>query len=252
MRVFNTIHEAYLAALKEVWYEPEYICSPRGMDIKEITDYTFKVLSPSDEAIITNDTVRNKIIQDYTQKETILYDSCTNRVEDFMKASKFWGKLANPDGTVNSAYGHLIWKKKSAGYPVFELNDSNKGEQLMRTPWEWAKQSLMRDKDTRQAILRFNLPEHAWFGNKDFTCTMHGNFLIRDDKLNLSIVMRSNDLVKGVTYDLPWFMSLMDKMVEELKPTYPNLEKGTYTHTAHSMHIYARDEEVVLKMLGEV
>ena len=118
------------------------------------------------------------------------------------------------------------------------------------TPWEWAKESLLADKDTRQAIIRFNLPEHCWIGNKDFTCTLTGNFLIRDDKLLLTMVMRSNDVVYGLAYDLPWFCSLMDKMLEELKPTYPNLQKGTYTHFAHSLHMYDKDESTIKSMLG--
>ena len=98
--------------------------------------------------------------------------------------------------------------------------------------------------------MRFSLPEHQWVGNKDQTCTMHGNWLIREDKLNHSITMRSNDLVLGLVYDLPWFCSLMDRMVNELIPCYPNLTKGTYTHTVHSLHIYEKNEEMVKKMLG--
>ncbi len=55
---------------------------------------------------------------------------------------------------------------------------------------------------------------------------------------------------KGLVYDLSWFVGLMDRLVQELKPTYPNLTKGTYTHTAHSMHIYERDLPQMKKMLG--
>jgi thymidylate synthase len=260
MKVSTTIHEAYLQALRDVWYEHEHKSAPRGLPCREIIDYSFRVTSPTNEAIVTRDMERNNVIADYTAKEVELYDSCTNLAEDFGKASKFWLKLANPDGTVNSAYGHLIWAKKSNGNPVFEgekysleevQNDLTILDDVYRTPWEWARMSLENDKDTRQAILRFSLPEHQWQGNKDQTCTMHGNFLIRDDKLHLSIVMRSNDLMKGLVYDLPWFVSLMDKMVDDLKPTYPNLTKGNYTHTVHSMHIYEKDGNAILKMMGE-
>ena len=260
MKVSETIHEAYLNVLRDVWYNPEFKSSPRGLPCREIMDYSFRVTNPVNEPIRTRDLERNKTIENYTAKEVELYNSCTNKAEDFGKASKFWLKLANPDGTVNSAYGHLIWAKRSAGNPIYEgykysieevRSNPNILDNVYRTPWEWAKQSLERNKDTRQAILRFSLPEHQWHGNKDQTCTMHGNFLIRDDKLHLSIVMRSNDLMKGLVYDLPWFVSLIDKMVEELKPTYPNLEKGTYTHSVHSMHIYEKDGPAILKMLGE-
>lgn len=245
----KTTHQAYLTALNDVWFNYEVKSAPRGLPVREILNYTFEVENPTSESIVTLDLDRNKVIAEYTAKETELYNSCTNRVEDFAAASKFWNHLANPDGTVNSAYGYLIWANKSHGHKMFETG--YRYSECVRTPWEWAKLSLIEDKDTRQAILRFSLPEHQWKGNKDQTCTMHGNFLIRNDKLYFTIIMRSNDLMKGLVYDLPWFVSLMDKMVDELKPTYPNLTKGTYTHCVHSMHIYEKDEKAILKMLGE-
>jgi thymidylate synthase len=263
MKIYETTSEAYLGAVKEVYFDPDVRSSPRGLPCREKLDFTFRILSPDSSPICTLDPNRNVTIANYTSKEVALYNSCTNSAEDFGKASKFWLQLQNPDGTVNSAYGHLIWAKKSHGsdfegtqeVDVQTINSWGLGEAkipipIRRTPWEWAKESLINDKDTRQAILRFSLPEHQWVGNKDQTCTMHGNFLIRDDKLHLSIVMRSNDLVLGLVYDLPWFCSLIDRMVEELKPHYPSLTKGFYTHTVHSLHIYEKNEEMVKRMLG--
>jgi thymidylate synthase len=263
MKIYENSSEAYLGTVEDVYFNPDVKSSPRGLPCREKLDYTFRILSPDGTPIETKDPDRNVTIRSYTCKEVDLYNSCTNLAEDFGKASKFWLQLQNPDGTVNSAYGHLIWAKKSHGSP-FEVEyeehphfDQTKGagrvvfaKPKMRTPWEWAKESLINDKDTRQAILRFSLPEHQWVGNKDQTCTMHGNFLIRDDKLHLSVVMRSNDLVLGLVYDLPWFCSLIDRMVEELKPYYPSLTKGFYTHTVHSLHIYEKNEEMVKRMLG--
>ena len=240
---FSTIHKAYLAALRAVLYHPQYTVSPRGKKVCEILDYSFVVTKPSAEPLVTFDEERNKTLADYFAKENELYNSCTNKVADFEAASKFWKQLANPDGTVNSAYGYLIWYKKSQGNKQFES--------FFRTPWEWVKESLISDPDSRQAVLQVALPEHRWKGNKDQVCTLHGNFVIRDKKLHLSVVMRSNDLVKGLAYDLPWFCSLLDRMVTELKPHYPDLEKGDYRHMAHSLHIYEKDLEVVKKMLGE-
>lgn len=250
MRTFDNIHDAYLAVLKEVRDEPEYIVAPRGLPVREITDFCFRIRNPTSEPIVTRDAERNKTIVRYTDAECKLYDSCSNDVEDFAKASKFWRKIANPDGTVNSAYGYLIWKKKSFG-SHYEASDANAGAAVMRTPWEWAKESLIKDKDTRQAFLKFSLPEHQWIGNKDQTCTMHANFLIRDNKLNFTVVMRSNDCVLGLAYDMPWFISLMERMVEELRTVYPELEVGSYTHIAHSFHLYERNLEMVNKMLGD-
>lgn len=254
MRTYLSTSEAYLSVLKDVHESPDFLSAPRGQQCREKLDYSFRVSNPSDESIITMDEERNKVIASYTEKEKDLYNSCSNRVEDFAKASKFWNHIANSDGTINSAYGYLIWEKRSHG-SFFEQESVSQDGSItaakMRTPWEWCVESLRKDKDTRQAVLRFSLPEHQWMGNKDQTCTMHANWLIREDKLHLSVVMRSNDLVKGLVYDMPWFCSLMDKMVNELKDIYPNLTKGNYTHTVHSIHLYDRDLEVIKKMIGK-
>lgn len=260
-KIYENLHEAYLGTLADVYDNPQFYCAPRGQKVREILDYKFVITNPVNEVIITKDPERNLTIEDYTQKECELYNSGSNLTEDFGKASKFWLKLSNPDGTINSAYGHLIKFKKSHGNPLYEFADKIGGSpeavselavQGMRTPWEWCVDSLRADKDTRQAILRFSLPEHFYKGNKDMVCTLNGNFHIREDKLFLSITMRSNDMMLGLVYDLPWFISLMDDMILELKDLYPNLTKGNYTHKVDSIHVYDRDEAKVLKMLGRV
>ena len=261
---YENLHEAYLGTLADVYDNPQFICEPRGQKIREILDYKFVIENPVAESIVTKDSERNEVIKSYTEKECELYDSGTNLADDFAKASKFWLKLANPDGTVNSAYGHLIKHKKSHGNPLYEMHDElavsqyddipnvieKRSVEYMRTPWEWCVDALKADKDTRQAVLRFSLPEHFYKGNKDMTCTLEGNFHIREDKLYFSVHMRSNDLMLGLVYDLPWFISLMDDMINELKSEYPNLTKGSYTHKVDSIHIYERDAEKILKMIG--
>lgn len=262
--VFKDIHQAYRGALEDVYDYPDHVSAPRGQRVRERLNYQFTILNPIPEPIVTLDPKRNEVIESYSRKEFDLYDSCTNSAEDFGKASKFWLKLANPDGTVNSAYGYLIWKYKSHGSdfetetvvtdpPRFPGDGSVSTVQpVRRTPWEWAKESLTKDKDTRQAILRFSLPEHQWVGNLDQTCTLHGYFQIRENKLSLTITMRSNDLTLGLVYDLPWFISLIYKMRDDLRDVYPSLEIGTYTHYVHNLHIYDRDQEKILKMLGRI
>jgi thymidylate synthase len=221
------------------------------------------VLNPSSTPIVTRDVERNKVIEAYTAKEKELYDSGSLLVADFAKASKFWEKLDNGDGTINSNYGHLVFHNRSEGNPKYERSLEHMtymvdGEEYddvfeishMRTPYEWAKESLIKDKDSRQAIVRFNRPEHAFLNNKDFVCTLNGNFHIRDNKLNFTIVMRSNDAVKGTAFDWPFFVSIQEKMLADLKPHYPDLEIGYFEHFAHSLHFYMKDIETVKRMTG--
>jgi len=242
MKTFSTTSEAYLQTVEDVFLRPDHVTAPRGMTIREILDYQFQVNEPCQDPIVTRDPERNKKIASYTAKEMKLYRDGTDSADKFAAASSFWKAIANPDGTINSAYGKLIWVDKTCGNQDYDPQ--------LRTPWQWCLDALTKDKDTRQAVLRFNRPDHLWTGNKDQVCTLHILFVIRDNRLNASCVMRSNDVVRGLVYDLPFFCSLAHKMVEELLPTYPELIVGHYRHLAHSMHIYERDFDAVKKMLG--
>lgn len=261
---FPDISSAYMEVLRDVFAAPSYSCAPRNQHTRELLNCVFTVRDPKDGPIVTADPERNKVMNSYASKELTLYRSGTNKVEDFGKLSKFWNGIANPDGTINSAYGHLIWEKRSHGFPTFErsLSDGYKRSQdFMRTPWDWALVSLIMDRDSRQAFVRFSLPEHQWVGCKDQVCTMHMHFMIRNDALHSTVVMRSNDVVKGLAYDIRFFASLHECMIESLRQgtrhpytgehmSIQNLKPGTYTHIAHSMHMYEADSEIVAKMLG--
>jgi thymidylate synthase len=245
MRIFKTTSEAYLGIIREVLHSPENICSPRGMKVYEILDFQYRVLGPQLGPIVTRDEERNKVIADYTQKELEWYLS--GNVKADSAPSAFWKKLANPDGTINSNYGFLVLHENSEGY----MYESDHPFEVYRTPYEWAKQCLEKDKDSRQALIRVNKPWHSWHGNNDFVCTISVMAMIRDDKLHFSVVQRSCDGKTGLAYDLPWWIWLQHRMVEDLKETYPHLQVGHITHTIHSMHIYEKDLDVVKKMLGE-
>lgn len=272
---FQTVSDAYLEVLAAVMDRPQYECAPRGLRIKEILEVSFSVAQPSDQPIVTLDSDRNKVIASYTAKEFALYESGSNHGDDFAAAAKFWDGLRNPDGTINSAYGKLVFKDRSHGNPDYEApsaaatfaqavalptaggpspDDFDAAcaamDDVMRTPWDWAKYCLITDRDTRQAIFHINLPEHAWKGTKDYPCTLYGQFFIRDNRLLLTIGMRSNDCVRGLVYDMPWFCYLLLRMRTELLETYPELLVGSYVHRAGSMHVYESDWEMARKMLG--
>lgn len=243
MFTYDNVHEFYLKALFQVYYNYDYKCAPRDQQIKEKLNFMAEITHPTSEAIVTKDPDRNKIIVDYTQREKDWYLSGSRDVEDAMEISKFWGKIANPDGTINSNYGDLIFHDESEGDTTFSPK--------MRVPWEFAKNALLTDKDTRQAIVRFNKPRHSYVGNKDFVCTMYGNFHIRNDKLIFSVRMRSSDMFFGIVYDIPFFILLQEKMLAELKCTYPTLTIGHFNFMTDSLHIYERNFTAIKKMIGK-
>lgn len=144
-----------------------------------------------------------------------------DRDVDYIGAfSNFWSRITNPDSNeINSNYGSLVFNKEQFG---------------------WVIDSLVADKNSRQAIMFFNQPKFQFEGNKDFVCTMYANFFIRHDILHMKVQMRSNDIFYGLTFDAPFFSILQQSVYLKLKETYPNLELGMYYHFADNVHFYER------------
>lgn len=228
----DSFAEAYEKPLKHLFDNPAYVTSPRNQKINEECNVVITIKNPH---LNLFENEERSVPSKYLANELILYFTGDNRAESFKKASTFWGIIANEDGTVNSAYGHLLFKMRDAAGGM--------------TQWEWAVNSLKKDKDSRQAIMHYNRPIHQFEVNKDFCCTMSNQFFIRNNKLNMTTYIRSNDIFFGWTFDCPFFMLLMQCMILELKDIYPDLEMGEYTHFAGSFHMYERNFEVLKKML---
>lgn len=245
---YRTAAEAYTNTLAHVWNCPDGTSSPRGFKTRECLDYMFTITEPKMGPIITGCSERDAKTVAYLEKETKLYNSGEVSAEVWAtEASTFWRQLANPDGTINSNYGKLIYRDCSQGNSHFDPG--------YVTPFDWAVLSLLKDRDSRQAQIPFALPQHRWHGNKDQVCTMHMNLRITGNYLHATTVMRSNDLIKGTIYDLPFFISVQHKAVEVLNGMYAQKNQrsvmvGTYTHLAHSLHVYERDADVVKMILA--
>lgn len=229
----DTFADVYELALRDTLSNPEYTSSPRGMEIKEICNAALVIDDPYFP--LYENEVRSSQFK-YIAGETVWYFTGRKDIEFIDKYSKFWKQLDNGDGTVNSAYGNLIFKEP--------LSDG-------RNQWQWALDSLIEDRDSRQAILHFNKPSHQWKGNKDFVCTLNGVFQIRDNRLNFTVDMRSNDLILGTATDIAFFCLLQQQMLKHLQVWYPNLKMGNYTHIVHSLHIYERHFDLVKRMLDK-
>jgi len=229
----DTFADVYELALRDTLENPEYTSSPRGMEIKEICNAALVIDDPYFP--LYENEVRSSQFK-YIAGETVWYFTGRKDIEFIDKFSKFWKQLDNGDGTVNSAYGNLIFKEP--------LSDG-------RNQWQWALDSLIKDRDSRQAILHFNKPSHQWQGNKDFVCTLNGVFQIRDNRLNFTVDMRSNDLILGTATDIAFFCLLQQQMLKHLQLHYPNLKMGNYTHIVHSLHIYERHFDLVKRMLDK-
>ena len=202
------------------------VSQPRDMKVKELTVQTLEFDPTKTIAHFDSRSFNWK----YFGGELCWYLNRDRDVDYIGQFSGMWSTLTNPDSNeINSNYGYLLL-----------------GGQL-----QWALDSLKSDKNTRQAISFLNQPKFQFEGNKDFVCTMYLNFFIRDNKLNMKVQMRSNDIFYGLTFDAPYFSFIHQHMRLWLLDTYPELQLGTYYHCADNIHFYERHFEMSTNIISE-
>jgi len=228
---YSTFAQAYQDALITL-NEFGNTVKVRDYETKELQNFAFTVNKP--EYCVFESKIRSSNIK-YIAAELLWYMS-GNRNPDFIKDyAKLWDVIRNPDGTVNSNYGYLVWYDKIS-------QDSGR---YINTQFEWALSSLIKDEYSRQAIIHFNNKNHQYDGVKDFVCTMYANFHIRDNKLNMQVRMRSSDAIFGLINDFPFFSFLHGYMHEKLSKFYKKLKCGSITLQTDSWHIYSRHYNVL-------
>lgn len=155
----------------------------------------------------------------YAVGELLWYLSGSNDMSHIAKFSKVWEKLSDDGHTINSAYGHRIFSE-------FGFN------QL-----EFVRRMLMDQPGSRQALIHIKDPcDYLENPTKDVPCTIALQYTIRENKLYATTYMRSNDIWTGFPYDVFSFTCLQIILAFRL-----NVDIGTYTHIAGSLHLYDRD-----------
>jgi Thymidylate synthase len=95
---------------------------------------------------------------------------------------------------------------------------------------------LKREVNTRRAAVVTYFPEDAGRVSRDIPCTLALVYNVRDGKLHATTVMRANDALRVLPYDLFLFSMLAEFVAVEV-----GAEFASYYHSSVSMHIYERD-----------
>lgn len=106
----------------------------------------------------------------------------------------------------------------------------------IRQQLEYILSTLTNDPQSRQAII--TIWERNPMPSRDIPCTISMQFLVVDERLNMLVNMRSNDVWLGFPYDVFNFTMIQNYVACKL-----GLEIGTYTHFAGSLHLYNKDIE---------
>lgn len=209
-----------------VSFKDAKLVSPRGQLIKELENFSYQ-FSPN---VRFMNFKSRKFKIDYVKTEFLWYLRGDRFDTSICEHAKMWTHLVNDDGSINSNYGQYIF------------GEQNQFDNVVRT--------LIFDRDSRRASIMILNSEHLRSNTKDVPCTLSLNFRIREDMLNMSVVMRSQDAVFGMTNDLPAFSFIHEMVFWELRKYYPELEQGNYHHHCNSFHVYERHFELLDKILA--
>jgi len=206
---FETANEAY-----EYLHDRIILDGIPFSGTKALFNVGFYIRNPSDRNI-TN--AERKWNEEYAEAEWEWYlsgDSSVKRLgKIYGKIPAIWEKMAiGPNKLVNSNYGYQ-WKRAQ------QLNN--------------VVNMLRENPDTRQAAISIYDAKEMSKYSKDTPCTYAVQFTVLDDKLDMTVVMRSNDLWYGFCNDQYQFSKLQEMVAKEL-----GREMGTYFHFAHNLHLY--------------
>jgi thymidylate synthase len=231
---------------------------PRNEPVIEIEDYSYS-LPPY--ARFANFDAR-KLKLDYIRKELLWYFRANPFDSSIVDSASIWQELPNADGTINSNYGAHVFGKtapalvsistNSSAYMPTDENVGRSSTSIGMPVWHESQfdkiiETLAADKDSRRAsAVILNRAHLLSPKTKDYPCTYALNFRIRNNELKMSVHMRSQDAVFGMGNDAPAFSVIQEMVYVTLRDTaYPDLQMGSYHHTADSFHYYERHFEMV-------
>ena len=210
MLKFNTANEAFHKLYDMIIKD--------GVDFagtKALFNIGFEIQHPAANAIVDSKVKRNWSLE-YANAEWRWYLSGDRNIaklgELYGKVPQIWERMADPNGDVNSNYGWQ-WKRNAQLDMVIEM--------------------LKQNPDTRQAAISIYDGKEITSYAFDTPCTYAVQFTVLDNSLNMSVVMRSNDLWYGFCNDQYQFSNLQLLVAQRT-----GYDVGTYYHFAHNLHLY--------------
>jgi len=182
-------------------------------DTKALFNVGFYMTDPKDRKIINRERKWN---EKYAEAEWQWYKSGDPHVSTlgdiYGKVPEIWKRMADENGQVNSNYGYQ-WERARQLENVVEM--------------------LIKNPSTRRACISIYDGKEISDYASDTPCTYAVQFTILDNRLNMCVTMRSNDLWFGFCNDQYCFSKLQQLVSERLK-----LKTGTYYHFVHNLHLY--------------
>ena len=218
--------QLYLQSLLDLIAEGQEV-APRGKRIKEIRPVIFQ-FNPRNRVTFLKGRKINPFFQ---LAEAIWILNGKSDVGWLTNYNKNMGQFSDDGINFNAPYGERLrfWNKNNYRNFVFNPTDQLLG----------VYKRLKEDKDTRQAVASIYNPLFDGYGydGKDVPCNLLLTFKIRNEKLDLAVFNRSNDIHWGTFgANLCQFSTILETMSSWL-----DVEMGSYYQITDSLHVYLDD-----------
>ena len=190
----------------------------------------------------------------YQTNELEWFISQSRNVQDLKSFAgfipKIWKDIKNENNIINSNYGWCCLSEENGSQFVNAMKHLEKDKNSRRAIMIYNRPSMHTDwcsyrsipKTTTRILEQWNhlSPNQYKMIRGDFMCCQNNHFIIRDNKLIMTVHMRSLDAVYGYNADYIWFDWIFNKAIQYLKKTYEDLERGEMVIYADSVHVYEK------------
>jgi thymidylate synthase len=221
LRTFKTFEEAFLKINKEITENPQYTTTSRIGDVSEIQGYTYRVNDLG--SFVFNEKLIGRLDYDYadTFYNWMISGSSDNKavIDKYPNVARFMEKPKSDQlpQNFNTFYGPRI---------------------LDQLPY--VLKELKEHPDTRRAVISILDSQDLLLLDKDesleFPCCDSATFSIRDNKLNVHVHMRSQNMGQVLKLDMYLWGRFTCELATEL-----NIEPGNFTSTVVSAHVFNKD-----------
>jgi thymidylate synthase len=178
--------------------------------------------------------------------ETMWILSGSNTIKDLKFFLPRAGDFSDDAHTWRAGYGRRIFNHLGidctrASGMVHDSAKSAEWETVPNRPvdqFKYVYETLKADHSSRQAVITIWDPakECTVGKSKDFPCSNHIAFVIRDGALNCTVTMRSNDVLWGFSSINVYEFTAMQEIIAGML----GVPVGKYVHIANSFHCYTQ------------
>jgi thymidylate synthase len=224
----------------------------RGFDCWELpAPFMFKISNPTSRWITIPQRKWNSVLP---YAESLWLASGRNDLEMIGSYFKKMREFSDDGSFIRGGYGPRLrrYNGNSLDYNVddrfIRISDEFRIGEVDQ--FSYVISSFKRDQNTRQAIINIGDPPKDCFDTngylketKDSPCTRLLHFMKHptENKLNLTVYMRSNDILWGASAVNIFNFTFIQEYIARIL----NLEVGDYFHVANNFHFYDDKREMI-------